>query len=92
MSGNTWTTKDVDARVSKVFSGKRTPRSAAYRAGVRAIFNHYMRQVPTVCQWSAGTGEFDAFYAGCAEGYQAYAAMLVEERTAQERAAREQAR
>ena len=87
----TWTVQDVDACMSRVFDTRRTPRSAAYRAGVRCIFEFFMLGRGAVCMYAAGTAEHDAFYAGCFEGHQAYGEHLQRERKAQERRALEKA-
>lgn len=53
----------------EAFAGPRTPRSAAYQAGVLAVLQHLVDGVPHVsCPFPAGSAQFDAFHAGVDEG------------------------
>lgn len=54
----------------KAFStAGRTPRSAAYRAGVLQLLKLKLHKVPMACLYAPGTAEFDAFHAGVDEGH-----------------------
>lgn len=46
----------------------RTPRSPAYREGLRARLCLSIQKLAFVCPYDAGTAQFDAFYAGVDEG------------------------
>lgn len=50
--------------------GIRTPRSAAYKAGVLALLKYRMREAENCpCPYAAGTADCDAFFAGMEEGW-----------------------
>nr|WP_314540063.1 hypothetical protein [uncultured Massilia sp.] len=46
----------------------RSPRSDAYRLGVRELLNSRALVVRLVCPYTMGTAEADAFYSGVDEG------------------------
>lgn len=57
----------VDIHV-QLFSQERTPRSDAYREGAMSALRHHLECAKTRCPYTAGSAEFDAYYAGWMEG------------------------
>lgn len=50
------------------FTPGRPPRSAAYKAGVKAKLSLTLEEIAITCPHAQGTAEFDAFQAGIDEG------------------------
>jgi hypothetical protein len=61
-------TPAIEKLMEAAFAQARTPRSDAYKAGVKAKLYHKLAQQEIVCQYMEGTAEFDAFQAGIDEG------------------------
>jgi hypothetical protein len=51
------------------FSTPRTPRSEAYKTGVRAAFFRHAYCTPSQCPYDVGTAEADAWFSGLEEGH-----------------------
>lgn len=58
----------ADSLMAAAFDRPREPRSAAYKAGVRAKLSHVFDNVTTAMPYAPGTAEADAFFAGEEEG------------------------
>ncbi|MET3134977.1 hypothetical protein AAKU55_005280 [Oxalobacteraceae bacterium GrIS 1.11] len=61
-------TPSVDALMKQAFDGPRDPRSAEYKAGVRAVLEMKIEGKAIQHAYAPGTAQEDAFYAGHAEG------------------------
>lgn len=56
--------------MAEIFTeGGRTPRSDMYKQGTKAALAYRIEAVAIQCSYSPGTAEFDAFFAGAAEGH-----------------------
>lgn len=62
------TTPTIDSLMIATFDKPRDPRSAAYKAGARALFARFLHGTAIRCAYPAGSAENDAFYAGIDEG------------------------
>lgn len=51
------------------FSKRRTPRSEAYKTGVKAALFRKAQCVPCRCPYEVGTAEADAWFSGLEEGH-----------------------
>ena len=60
----------------------RTPRSEAYKLGVRELLNCRTQGIRLVCPYRIGTAEADAFYSGVDEGNAIWSAHLAASRPA----------
>lgn len=58
----------VDSLMARTFE-KREPRSDAYKAGCRALFENKLNGVRMRCPYSEGSAERDAWYAGTDEAH-----------------------
>ena len=58
----------VDRLFNEAFAPGREPRSAEYKAGVRALLDQRVGRGRLACPYPAGTAQADAFYAGADEG------------------------
>ena len=63
----------ADRLYAEAFDRPRSPRSGAYRAGVREALRYRVTGRSQRCPFAAGTPEADAYYAGCAEGHAIWA-------------------
>lgn len=72
----------VDQLFNAAFSTARDPRSAEYRAGVRAALAFRIEGVPIRHQHAAGTAADDAFASGIQEGHAVWRAAQAEAVTA----------
>jgi len=70
----------VDNLFRAAFAGPRDPRSAPYKAGVRAALAYRIDGTGFPHPYQPGTAEDDAYYAGISEGHAIW-------RTSQERRA-----
>jgi hypothetical protein len=61
-------TLSVDQLMQAAFYNGRTPRSAEYKAGTRALLENRIEQKDIVPPYQAGTTEADAYFAGIEEG------------------------
>jgi hypothetical protein len=68
-SPRTMPAMSVDELFAQAFGMTRDPRSAEYRAGVRAALVFRIDGVPLPRPYPAGTAQDDAFFAGQAEGH-----------------------
>lgn len=59
----------VDELMERAFCNGRDPRSAMYKQGCRALLSRRIDGVPVVCPYTAGSPEFDAFWAGVDEAW-----------------------
>lgn len=67
----------------QAFSRPRTPRSDAYKAGVRAILRVRLDETPQIaldCPYIIGTADADAWFAGIDEGHAIYRTATANER------------
>lgn len=63
----------VDDLMRAAFDRPRTPRSDAYKAGVRAELEFRLDRAASVkCPFPPGTAESDAFFSGLPEGRDIY--------------------
>lgn len=63
-------TSEADRIFRKAFQGTtRTPRSPAYKHGVRAALRYRCEGRPIALPYRAGTAEADAYWAGLNEGH-----------------------
>lgn len=62
----------VDGLMAAAFDRPRDPRSAAYKAGVRAHLARVIENKTIAVPYPSGTAERDAFYAGETEGQAIY--------------------
>ncbi|WP_216673338.1 hypothetical protein [Paraburkholderia solitsugae] len=69
--------KNVDDLMKKAFSPGRDPRSAEYKAGVRALLELRINGVKLPRPYATGTVQADAFYAGVGEGHDIWRALRV---------------
>lgn len=64
---------NIDQLMAEIFDKPRTPRSDAYKAGVRAVLHFRLigkaRGEHVRCPYRLGTAEADAFFGGVAEGH-----------------------
>lgn len=58
----------VDSMMRRAFNGARTPRSRAYMIGTKELLLARAGFPTPACPYSAGTAEFDAYFAGADEG------------------------
>ena len=58
----------VDQLMQAAFFNGRTPRSAEYKAGTRAVLQNRIERKDIIPTYQAGTAEADAFFAGLDEG------------------------
>lgn len=70
-------TRPTTARAlfDEAFSRDRSPRSAAYRAGVLYALRARLEGLREDSPYQLGTAEADAFFAGCNEGHDIIDAM-----------------
>jgi hypothetical protein len=59
----------VDTLMDQAFNCIRDPRSAEYRAGVRAVLERRVNGKRINLVYMPGSAECDAFHAGCTEGH-----------------------
>lgn len=55
----------------RLFAQVRTPRSTAYRLGSLDALRHHLGENKHPCPYTAGTADFDAYWAGWLEGRKA---------------------
>lgn len=74
------TTKPIGRTIYEMaFSFPRTPRSDAYKAGVRYVLETKLDGRPkSAVPYKDGTAEADAYYSGCDEGHRRANAYLNE--------------
>lgn len=63
------TSPTVDGLMTKAFDKFRTPRSDAYKAGVRAILAMRIERKSVEMPYDVGTADADAYFSGHAEGH-----------------------
>ena len=66
----------VDQLFTAAFSKSRSPRSAEYKAGVRAALAFRIDGVRMPQPYALGTAQDDAYFAGMAEGHALWRAAL----------------
>jgi hypothetical protein len=66
----------VDQLFDAAFNNARDPRSAEYKAGVRAVLNYRVAGTRIRSAHPMGTAQADAFYAGVDEGHRIWRAHL----------------
>lgn len=76
------TLSTVDGLMAAAFNRPREPRSAAYKAGVRAKLIHVFDNVKTPMPYELGTAEADAFFSGEDEGRAIFARTWEQEQIA----------
>lgn len=59
----------IEQLFKAAFDKPRDPRSAEYKEGVRAALAYRVNGARIHCPYPAGSAQFDAFYAGIAEGH-----------------------
>lgn len=59
----------VDELMFEAFDKPRTPRSEAYKAGVRTILAMHIERKPVPMPYDVGTSDADAYFSGHAEGH-----------------------
>jgi hypothetical protein len=65
----------VDDLMAKAFPPGRDPRSAEYKAGVRAMLEKCLNGKPLPMPYERGTAQCDAYFAGWDEGSLIYRAL-----------------
>jgi len=58
----------VESLMVEAFAPGREPRSAEYKAGVRAILDWRINGAPLAAPYELGTAQADAYFAGQEEG------------------------
>ncbi|CAN7774966.1 hypothetical protein [Paraburkholderia hospita] len=69
------TTPTVDELIAKAFAPGRDPRSAEYKAGVRAMLEKRLNGQPLPMPYAQGTAQCDAYFASWDEGSAIYRAL-----------------
>lgn len=69
----------VEHLMTLAFNRPRAPRSAAYKAGARALLYSRATQSPLARLYAPGTAEFDAFHAGVGEGREIWSSQMRKE-------------
>jgi hypothetical protein len=63
---------------SAAFNVPRSPRSAEYKAGARAVLEYRINGTRISCPHPSASAQSDAFHAGCTEGHQIWRAYTEE--------------
>jgi hypothetical protein len=74
----------VDQLFNAAFNIARDPRSAEYKAGVRAVLQYRATGERVRCTHPMGTAQADAFYAGVDEGHRIWRAHVEAEKRPRE--------